>query len=265
MPVLVHTTTMSSIETNKSLVRAFYRQAIGQGDLAFAREIIADTYQHHFRTGDPTWSPKTAPTWSPESGQPPRSAKETLLAMIAAMPRNPEPVTPAAPPFMRLIAEGEWVVTNMAFQWGGQQQVVVDLFRIADGQLAEHWDVTARPPATSLNGRALMDGPLPLTGDAVLSRRNKQHVLDFYAAVIQAGNSGALHRFVAENLIQHAPDIADGRAGLTLYLSALEEKPVIKTVVAEGDFVVVFAAIADRELFTIYRLAGDRIVEQWQV
>lgn len=257
MPVLVHTTTMSSIEANKSLVRAFYRQAIGQGDLAFAREIIADTYQHHFRAGDPMWSP--------ESGQSPRSAKETLLAMIAAMPRNPEPVTPAAPPFMRLIAEGEWVVTNMAFQWGGQQQVVVDLVRIADGQLAEHWDVTARPPATSLNGRALMDGPLPLTGDAVLSSRNKQYVLDFYAAAIQAGNSDALNRFVAVDLIQHAPDIADGRAGLTRYLSALEEKPVIKTVVAEGDFVVVFAAIADRELFMIYRLAGDRIVEQWQV
>ncbi|OIN57534.1 nuclear transport factor 2 family protein [Arsenicibacter rosenii] len=248
---------MSSIEANKSLVRAFYRRAIGQGDLAFAREIIADTYQHHPRLG--------APTWSPKRGQPPRSGKETLLAMIAAMPRMPEPAAPPTPPFMRLIAEGEWVVTNMAFQWGGQQQVVVDLFRIADGQLAEHRDVTVRPPATSLNGRMLMDGPLPVTGDDALTRRNKQRVMDFYTHVVLTGQNDVLDRYVAVDLTQHAPDIADGRAGLADYLRRLPATPVIKTVVAEGDFVVVFATIDDRELVTVYRLAGDRIVEQWQV
>ncbi len=252
---------MSSIEANKSLVRAFYRQAIGQGDLAFAREIIADTYQHHIpihiRAGDPMWSPK--------ADQPLLSGKEALLAKIAAMPRNPEPVTPAAPPFVRLIAEGEWVVTNMAFHWEGQQQVVVDLFRIAGGQLAEHWDVMALSPSTSLNGRAMMDGPLPVTGDEALTSRNKQRILGFYEVVVLPRRPDRLTEFVTEDLMQHAPDIADGRAGLSRYLSTLEEDPVIKTVVAEGDFVVVFAELGERELFTIYRLADDRIAEQWQV
>ena len=135
---------MQQHEINKSIIRDFYRRAVGQGDIAFAEEIISDEYIQHSMQVKP--------------------GKAGLLEALRYMKQMPKPATITAP-FMRLIAEGEYVVTNMSFGWGGKQKIVVDLFRFENEKVAEHWDAIQDQPETSRNTNAMMDGPLP-EGDA---------------------------------------------------------------------------------------------------
>lgn len=241
---------MQQESINKATIRDFYRRVVGQGDLAFAEEIIADDYKQHSSSVKP--------------------GKAGLLEALAYMKQMPKQVT-ASKPFLRLIAEGDYVVTNMSFDWGGQQKVVVDLFRFQDGKVAEHWDAIQDQSESTINGNSMMDGPLPLD-DAELTPVNKKFVSAFYQQVFINRDVSACRDFVASDLIQHIPEIANGLAGLTYYLRQQTDKWSVEKVhrfIGEGDFVVVQSA-GHREqtptmFYDIVRLNGGKLVEQWGV
>ncbi|GAB4006452.1 hypothetical protein GCM10028808_08480 [Spirosoma migulaei] len=235
---------------NKSIIRDFYRRAVSQGDLDFARAIIADDYIQH--------SPMVKP------------GKEGLLEALAYMKQMPKPATTSTP-FLRLIAEGEYVVTNMSFGWGDKQKIVVDLFRFRDGQVTEHWDAIEDQPETTRNGNPMMDGPLPMDASD-LTTANKALVSEFYERVLVNHQLDILPNFVDANLIQHIPDIDNGLAGLKNYLQQETVQLSVEKVthiIAEGDFVVV-QAVGKLEqktttFYSIFRLSEGKIVEQWGV
>jgi predicted SnoaL-like aldol condensation-catalyzing enzyme len=59
-----------------------------------------------------------------------------------------------------IIAEGAFVAIHGRIRgWSDAPQVVIDLFRIEDGRLAEHWDVLQNevPVSTSLGGISMFD------------------------------------------------------------------------------------------------------------
>jgi predicted SnoaL-like aldol condensation-catalyzing enzyme len=59
-----------------------------------------------------------------------------------------------------IIAEGEFVAIHGRIRgWADAPQVVVDLFRIEDGKLAEHWDVLQNevPAMAALGGKSMFD------------------------------------------------------------------------------------------------------------
>ncbi|MVM36304.1 hypothetical protein GO755_40240 [Spirosoma sp. HMF4905] len=235
---------------NKSIIRDFYRRAVSQGDIDFAKEIIADDYIQH--------SPMVKP------------GKEGLLEALAYMKQMPKPASTSTP-FLRLIAEGEYVVTNMSFGWGDKQKVVVDLFKFRNGQVAEHWDAIEDQPETTQNGHTMMDGPLPSEENDHVAE-NKALVADFYEQVYINRQPGLLSNFVATNLIQHIPEIENGITGLEAYLRGQADQVIIEKVdhiIGEGDFVVVQAegklASKTATFYTIFRLNEGRIVEQWGV
>ena len=241
---------MQQESINKSIIRDFYRRAVGQGDLAFAEEIIADNYIQHSTSVKP--------------------GKAGLLEALGYMKQLPKPATTVTP-FFRLIAEGDYVVTNMSFDWGGQQKVVVDLFRFQNGKVAEHWDAVQNQPETTENGNALMDGSLPNeAGDQ--TAMNKALVRTFYEQVFINQQIEDCTAFVAPNLIQHIPEIANGLTGLMDYLRRQPDEWSIEQVhqiIGEGDFVVVRAEGHQQNkptmFYTIFRLSDSKIVEQWGV
>ena len=243
---------MQQETVHKPIIRDFYRRAIGQGDLDFADQIIADDYIQH--SVNPSLKP----------------GKEGVLAAIASMKQLPKPAT-TSPPFMRLIAEGDFVVTNLRFDWGGTTKVVVDLFRFQDGKLAEHWDVIQDQPEFSLNGNAFMDGPQP-NNDSRLTTENKRVVSAFFQCIFVERQLQALPDFVVPDLKQHNPEIANGPEGLVVYLqqqAATGYAPTMLRVIAEGDFVVIQSAgLVDQKSvlrFDIFRLSQQKIVEHWSV
>ena len=58
-------------------------------------------------------------------------------------------------------AEGDLVMVHGRYTgWGPKPMVAVDIFRVADGKVAEHWDVMQEevPAAQSANGRSMFTG-----------------------------------------------------------------------------------------------------------
>ena len=240
---------MQQHEINKSIVRDFYRRAVGQGDIAFAEEIIADNYIQHSLMVKP--------------------GKEGLLEALHYMKQMPKPATTSAP-FMRLIAEDDYVVTNMSLGWGDKQKIVVDLFRFENGKVAEHWDAIQDQPETSRNGNAMMDGPLP-DGDSQFTAKNKAIVGEFYQQVFVNRRVDLLSDFVDSDLIQHIPEIANGLSGLKEYVGQNKDgsNQKIHRIITEGDFAVVQAESQPMGklamMYTMFRLNKGKIVEQWGV
>ena len=58
-----------------------------------------------------------------------------------------------------VVAEGDYVtVHGRYFGWGPKPMIAVDIFRVADGKIAEHWDVMQEevPAAQSANGNSML-------------------------------------------------------------------------------------------------------------
>ena len=68
----------------------------------------------------------------------------------------------------RVIAEGDLVVVHSHYtgrkqdrgnDWAKGSGANVDIFRLVDGKIVEHWDVNQRPiPEKSVNGNSMFDG-----------------------------------------------------------------------------------------------------------
>jgi predicted SnoaL-like aldol condensation-catalyzing enzyme len=57
----------------------------------------------------------------------------------------------------RMFADGDYVIAHVhvIINPGDRGNAVVDIFRIVDGKIAEHWDVGQEVPAQSANGNGM--------------------------------------------------------------------------------------------------------------
>jgi predicted SnoaL-like aldol condensation-catalyzing enzyme len=163
------------------------------------------------------------------------------------------------------------VVTNLRFDWEGQRKVVVDLFRLQDGKVAEHWDAVQDEPETTLNGHPMMDGPVEIE-DLDLTQANKTTAAAFYQRVFIDQQPDALADFVGADLRQHCPEIANGIEGLRSYLlrqSGGFRINQMHRVIGEGNFVVIQSeGLLEQQpavFYEVFRLREGKIVEQWRV
>jgi predicted SnoaL-like aldol condensation-catalyzing enzyme len=127
-------------ETNKALVIRFYN-ALVQGDTATLQALGRPDYIQHnpaFETG-----------------------LAGLIKRINERPARP-PGSPSVPPleFVRTAAEGDfvWLLRKMPQPAPGKERANVDIFRVQDGKVAEHWDYQETfprgdEPPKNANGR----------------------------------------------------------------------------------------------------------------
>src|SRR5215212_5350813 len=125
--------------SHKEIVLEFWRKAIGQGDLDLTEKLVSDNYIQHSAAGKPG-----------------KSGLLNALRMLKQLPKpNPQPK-----PFMRVVAEGEYVALHMLIEFAGKKMVVLDLVRIEDGLFAEHWDAVQM--ISELHSDFIIDGPVDI-------------------------------------------------------------------------------------------------------
>jgi len=128
-------TTESLSERNKKTVLAFYKEAHFDGDVdgAIAR-YVGDTYTQH--------------TPAAEDGV--EGLRKYINLFLKTFPN-------AKGQIRRVIADGDIVAVHA--HWTGlistNGDVSVDIFRVTDDKLVEHWDVLAAIPDTSKNNNTM--------------------------------------------------------------------------------------------------------------
>jgi predicted SnoaL-like aldol condensation-catalyzing enzyme len=230
--------------SNKEIVLDFWKRAIGQGNLEVAEQRIAEDYIQHSASGKP--------------------GKAALLETLATLKQMSKPENPPKP-FMRVIADGDYVVLHMLIAFGGQTMIVLDMVRLKDARFAEHWDVVQ--PMTEPTAHAAIEGPTQIN-DPEQTTSNKQRVAEFVEAVLNEKHWERLADFVSPGIISHDPEARPGLLGWKEMLQRYRLEKMHR-IIGEGNFVMTQSRLLQGEApyacYDIYRLDKNMIVEHWRV
>ncbi len=115
--------------SNKKLVVDFYNEVLFRGDYNAMDKYIGEVYIQH--------NPQVA------------DGKKALYDILKQNVKNPGKEEPSGE-IVRVIAEGDLVVLHIRnFKFPEPRgSAVVDIFRVKDGKIVEHWDVAQDIPET---------------------------------------------------------------------------------------------------------------------
>jgi predicted SnoaL-like aldol condensation-catalyzing enzyme len=124
----------AQLDANKKLVLAFYEQIIGRKDFDAALPYMGNTYTQH----------------APYAANGHDGLRTWLAGFKAAFPDHRYEVK-------RVIAEGPYVMLHLHGTGGPNPhgESVVDIFRIEDGKVVEHWDIIQPIPETADNANSM--------------------------------------------------------------------------------------------------------------
>ncbi len=172
---------------------------------------------------------------------------------------------------VRIFEDGAWVFCQayQSLNDGAAQWVTMDMFYTdTDGLILEHWDTIAAYQASTLSGEDMVAGPTDIDTSADTAA-NKSTVLEYTKQVRQERTIEVIDQFIAEDLIQHTPNIGPGRNGLVAWLTSSEggQFEMLFQTLGQGDFVMTYgkrhAKGKDIAVFDLYRLSAGKIVEHW--
>jgi predicted SnoaL-like aldol condensation-catalyzing enzyme len=123
-----------TLEANKRLVVAFYDAAINKKDYDLAVTFLGPYYRQH----------------NPTAGDGAAGLKAFVAFLKAKFPAQHGEIK-------QIIAEGDLVVLHVhsTRNDGTPGRAIVDIFRVADGKVVEHWDVIQDIPAKSANDNGM--------------------------------------------------------------------------------------------------------------
>jgi predicted SnoaL-like aldol condensation-catalyzing enzyme len=123
------------LEENKAVVREFYQLAFHQRkpEEAMARYVQTEYCQHNPRVGD------------------------GVASFIAFVKKYIQAYPNLSYTFKRIIAEGDLVMlhSHLLREPTDRGLAVVDIVRLEDGKIAEHWDVIQEVPEFSANSNSM--------------------------------------------------------------------------------------------------------------
>lgn len=176
----------------------------------------------------------------------------------------------------RVIADGDLVALHGTFHgFRATPLVAFDVFRVADGKLAEHWDALGPVVENTVSGRSQTDGPTEIT-DLRATAANRALVTAFVDDVLRGGKVDTITDYVStEQYWQHNPGVGDGLDGFATAFGALAAQGIglvydtVHRVIAEGNFVLTVAegrfGTTPTAFYDLFRVENGKIVEHWDV
>jgi len=216
--------------SNKQLILDVYSKVFGQGDLSFADSVVAEDYIQH--------NPMV------------KTGKAGVMEFLTMLKQMPKPDNPKKP-FMRLICDSNLIAVHSQVEFMGKENAVVDLYRIENGLLAEHWDAV----------QVIVDSVPKVEGTVELDNQeqtdvNKKIVNDFVKQILIDKQTDKTSNFLSENL-----SISD------FILDYDNFK--LHRLIGEENFVLTQSEIDTNGTrfvqYDIYRLLDQLIVEHWIV
>lgn len=259
-PVFADMSTIND-ETAQSirLAEGFYEDVLVYRNLNNFGKYIGDTYKQH----------ATAYGNGPV---------EMLKAVAGELTADPD----VQVDLYRTIAEDDYVAIHSVWTTSeGEQYVYVDIWRVEDGALVEHWDHYQQAPEEAANDNTMYQGPTAnpyARGQDV--ERNRERAIAVLKAFETPADTSAVEEFVSpQTYIQHNPYVPDGRDALTGYLGSLAAdgknlKVDIAKTIAMGDMVLVHSKQTDLDVegdlgigyMDIFRFdENGQIVEHWDI
>ncbi len=232
--------------SNKQKVLSFYKLIVGQRKAELITEFVLENYKQH--------NPTVA------------QGRAGITGMINYLKTLPMPPEGAKSPIIRAIQEGDMVVTHLDIQFMGKHMVVIDLFKLKNGVLAEHWDAIQEVPdqtgmeITASNGTVGID-------ETASAENSKQVVNSFYQAILDKKQPVELLKV---GYTEHDPAVIGTGTTLDEYLLTDHNREMkIHQVIAEGDFVVVQSQFKRGGkgfvFYQIFRVEAGKIAEHWSV
>lgn len=121
------------LEANKTLVLEFYQQMFGDKDVTAVDRYIGTSYLQH----------------NPTVADGPEVFKETAKKSFEGQPKTKIDV-------QHMAAENDLVIIHLKNKKSdGTLTSTIDIFRIADGKIVEHWDAHQDVPKVSANAHPM--------------------------------------------------------------------------------------------------------------
>jgi len=154
---------------------------------------------------------------------------------------------------------------------------IVDLYRVGDGKLLEHWGVRQKAPAKTASGNSLFsdeyrypNGTPHLSEDQ--EEKNRVFAVDAYRR-LSDGDLAVLDKSWDPRYYQHNPAAGNGTAALKQLFQgapAASGAPPASSggtrfgnTLADGDLVWIFSS--DYSVTDIFRVVDGKIIEHWDV
>jgi len=115
-------------KNNKQIVADFYLDIIRDQKIELLDQYVHDKYIQH--------SPML------------RDGKAALLEALNYLKLMPKPAESVPSPVVMMIGEGDRVIALLDITFMGRRMAVVDIFKLKDGKIVEHWDVQQKVPKT---------------------------------------------------------------------------------------------------------------------
>lgn len=179
----------------------------------------------------------------------------------------------------RCIEDGDLLATHTSYSnaevFGAAEVVAFDIWRMEDGQVAEHWDAIIPKFEETASGRSQVDGPTEI-GDLDKTNDNKTLVAQFMKDILMGQNPDRIGDYINQtHYHQHNPQIEDGLEGLFKTINELTNQGnmfkyfKVHRIIGEGNFVLAQSegewSDKPTAFYDLFRLKNGQLVEHWDV